>query len=231
MLPLNLGHCGGKQLDDLTDFFGSETRFHFEFLPTESRKMPGDQCAGGIRIFPAQTNGHPHDRTLVIEEFGPDAFPFLFDGFHVGTGRFEGVLAPGFFPRWIEVELRASEFQPAVLFFRGFGGVARLAFDKREGFCADGGNGIRECVGHALLFPDLIQVDLATRFFHQPRECESDRLRAQAAGIFRGEARTRFEQRPENGVGLWGLGSMWSDERDQVADFSAAKKLPSVIRC
>ena len=37
---------------------------------------------------------------------------------------------------------------------------------------------------------------------------------------------------PENGVGLWGLGSRWNAEReDQAADFSAAKKLPSVIRC
>ena len=138
--------------------------------------MPGDQPAGGIRIFPAQTNGHPHDRALIAQEFLPDAFPFLFDRLHVGAGRFEGVLAPGFFPRGIEVELRASKFQPAVLFFRGFGGVARLAFDIRE----------------------------------RPEN-----------GV----------ERPENGVGLWGLGSRWSAERDQVADFSAAKKLPSVIRC
>ena len=35
----------------------------------------------------------------------------------------------------------------------------------------------------------------------------------------------------ENGVRLWGLGWRWNAERDQAADFSAAKKEPSVIRC
>ena len=34
-----------------------------------------------------------------------------------------------------------------------------------------------------------------------------------------------------NGVGLWGLGSRWNAERHQAADFSAAQKEPSVIRC
>jgi len=37
----------------------------------------------------------------------------------------------------------------------------------------------------------------------------------------------RVKQRPENGVGLWGLGSRWNAERDQAADFSAAKSSPA----
>ena len=58
-----------------------------------------------------------------------------------------------------------------------------------------------------------------------------DRLRCSGwlltAATFR--RRTAIEQ--PNGVSLWGLGSRWNAERDQAADFSAAKKLPSASRC
>jgi len=58
-----------------------------------------------------------------------------------------------------------------------------------------------------------------------------DRLRWSGWGLTAAIFLRRAAIEQPNGVSLWGLGSRWNAERDQAADFSAAKKEPSVIRC